>query len=166
MQKVYLIDAYNLLFRLAKSRAALKTQRHEFIERLNEFIASLGLNVTLIFDGADPFSKHHAREHFDALEIIYTPKGLSADTFILEKLDASRRPENYVVVTNDRDLATSCKVRKAKHLTIEQFISLLQKKKKKPKTTSPPNTLKDSDRKISRLLQIFEKRLNEDTSIS
>ncbi len=161
--KHYLVDGYNLLFYKPKTRISLKEKRLEIITFLNDFIASLSINVTLVFDGSDPHSRHSFRHHFDALEIIYTTKGISADTYILEKLDASQHPEHYIVVTNDRDLATSCKVLRATILSIDQFLSFLLKKKQKhkKKTTVSRRILRDSDAEISRLLRIFEERLNE-----
>jgi predicted RNA-binding protein with PIN domain len=164
MQTHYLIDGYNLLFRLAKSRQALKTKRVQLIEKLNEMIGPLALNATIIFDSADTTTRHSSREHFDALEIVYTNKAMSADAYILEKLDASKYPEHFTVVTSDRDLAFSSKVLKAKTLSVEAFLSLLLKKKKaqKKKTSSSTRLLRDSDAEISRLLRIFEKRLSED----
>jgi predicted RNA-binding protein with PIN domain len=84
---------------------------------------------------------------------------LSADDYILEKVHASKHPERITVVTSDRDLAASCKALKAKILTVEAFLSFLFKKKERVgKKKERPRRMRDSDKEIARLLQIFEKR--------
>lgn len=161
---LYLIDGYNFLFRIAKSKSEFKTKRLHFIESLNDCILALNLNASVVFDSADPFARLPTRGHFDALEIIYTTKTLSADAYILEKVQASKHPERITVVTSDRDLAASCKALKAKTLSVEGFLSFLYKKKQSPKKKSASKTgksrlMRDSDAEIARLLRIFEKRL-------
>ena len=155
----YLIDGYNFLFRLAKSKADFKTKRLQFIETLNDLVSSLHLNATVVFDSADPSSRIPTRGHFDALEIIYTTKELSADAFILEKIQSTQHPERITVVTSDRELAASSKAYKAKTLSVEAFLTFLTKKKKKPRPTKM-RIMRDSDAEIERLLRIFEKRLD------
>lgn len=118
-----------------------------------------------MFDSADPSSRLPSRGHYDALEIIYTIKELSADAYILEKVHASKTPECITVVTSDRDLAAGCKALKAKTLSVEAFLTFLTKKEKvrKKKTASKASKrrfLRDSDAEIERLLRIFEKRLD------
>lgn len=159
----YLIDGYNVLFRLAKGRAAFKAKRLELIENLNDIAASLSLNLTVIFDSAHPYPGHPSLSHFDALEIVYTTQGLSADAFILEKVHSAKHPEHFTVVTNDKTLTASCKYLKAKTLSIDAFLAYLSKKQKvKRKTTkSSVRPFRDSDPEIARLLSIFEKRLFE-----
>lgn len=157
----YVIDGYNFLFRLAKERNAFKEKRDQFIEILNQEVSALSLNVIVVFDSSNPISRVPHRGHYDALEIIYTIKNLSADAFILEKIHAAKNPERITVVTSDRDLAASCKALKAKVLSIEAFVMLLKKRRiKKKKTSSKPRYLRDSDAEIARLLRIFEKRLD------
>lgn len=151
----YLIDGYNFLFRLARSRKTFQQKRLEFIEWLNDISYSLKLNITVVFDSAEHFA---SRGHFDALEIIYTKKDLSADAYIIEKIHASPHPERITVVTSDRELAAKSRAFKALPLTVEAFMALLNKKRTKTKKKSP-RPYRDSDPEIERLLRIFEKRL-------
>ena len=156
----YLIDGYNFLFRLAKSRSSLQAKRLEFIEKLESLVSSLHLNATVVFDSADPSARLPTRGHFDALEIVYTTRELSADAFSLEKIESAMHPERIIVVTSDRDLAASCKALNAKTLSVEAFVAFLTKKKKsEKKKTVRTRPSRDSDAEIDRLLKIFEKRL-------
>ncbi|MBS0605936.1 MAG: NYN domain-containing protein [Parachlamydiales bacterium] len=164
----YLIDGYNLLFRIAKPGRALEKKREALIAELNQVIADFKLKATVVFDGSHPGISHAMRHHFDALEIIYTYQNLSADEYIIEEVNSARRPEEIIVITSDRGLALTCKNLGAKTQTIEAFISSLKKKtvkkKKRQKESRPETAFKDSNAEINRLLEIFEKKLNEDVS--
>ncbi len=162
----YLIDGYNLLFRIAKPGSALEKKRESLIVELNRVISDFKLKVIVVFDGSHPGLSHVMRHHFDALEIIYTYQNLSADEYIIEEVHSTRRPEEILVITSDRGLSQTCKNLGAKTQSIETFISSLKKKnfrkKKKQKETASEASFKDSSAEITRLLAIFEKKLKED----
>ena len=159
----YLVDGYNLLFRLSKTRLELKQKRIQQICALNDAVSVCSLNVTLVFDGSDDSIPYPARQHFDALSIYYTTKGLSADDFILHTIKTAQHPDHFTVVTNDRDLATNCKVYAEKIMPLEKFLTILLKKKTKQDKKAQPveRAFKDTDREIARLLAIFERRTSE-----
>jgi uncharacterized protein len=158
----YLIDGYNLLFRLAKGHAPFTAKRQHIIEKLNERAAQFSLHLIVVFDSSDPQARFPSRGHFDALEIIYTTKNLSADAWILEKLYSSKHPEQFSVITDDRDLKFSAKTLGAQSMSVEAFLGLLAKKKKvQKKKTAAKRVLRDTDAHMARLLRIFEERLNE-----
>ena len=160
----YLVDAYNLLFRTLKKRGSLEKIRQTLIEELNEVISKLNLHVTLVFDGAEEHLPLPTRGHYDAIELVYTPKNQTADEYIYEEVSLARIPSQMTVVTSDRELSRRCHEHRAKTLTINEFLQLLSKKKAKKKraTISPHRAFRDSDPEIARLLQIFEKKLFED----
>jgi uncharacterized protein len=161
----YFIDGYNLLFRLLGDPRPLQKNRQHIIALINESISKLKLNVTVVFDGARKGESENTRGHFDAIEVVYTSKTLSADEYILEEVQSSSRPSQEMIVTSDRDLARRCKNLGAKTQSIEGFIAWIEKKQKKSKAKkneSVQKAFKDSDSNVSRLLAIFEKRLSED----
>jgi len=161
----YFIDGYNLLFRLLGDPRPLQKNRQQIIASINERIAELKLNVTLVFDGSRQGESEGTRGHYDALEIIYTSKTTSADDYILDEIQSSARASQETVVTSDMDLARRCKSLGAKTQTIEGFLAWIAKKKKKiksRKTQSVQKAFKDTDRNIARLLELFEKKLLEE----
>jgi predicted RNA-binding protein with PIN domain len=159
----YLVDAYNLLFRSLKKRGPLENTRQKLISELNEVVSQLNMQVTLVFDGADEHLPHSTRGHFDALQIVYTPKSKTADEYISEEVAISKAPASITVVTNDRELAHRCKAYRAKIQTIDQFLAFLMKKKAKKKklSSNSAKAFRDSDPEIARLLTIFEKKVLE-----
>jgi len=162
----YLIDGYNLLFRLLKSKGSLEKARQELISELNDLVSELRLNVTLVFDGAQEHLLPLSRGHYDAIEIIYTHKEQSADEYILDHLDHVRSPAQFTIVTNDRELKGKSHQLGAQVLTLDGFLGFLQKKKtkKKKRETRRGVQFRESEAEFTRLLLAFEKKLLEDES--
>lgn len=163
----YLIDGYNLLFRLLKKKGSLEKVRQELITELNDLVSELKMQVTLVFDGAQEHLLPLSRGHYDALEIIYTHKEQTADEFILEYLNLARSPGQFTIVTNDRELSGKSHQLGAKILNIDAFVNALQKKKKKKKVreSNPEIHFRDSTPEIARLLIVFEKKLLEEMDL-
>jgi predicted RNA-binding protein with PIN domain len=158
----YLIDAYNLMFCSLKKKGTLRERRQLLIEELNETISQSNLHVTLVFDGAEDSFPHSGRGHFDHVELVYTPKGKTADEYITEEIASSRLPGHITVVTNDRELAGRCRNYRAKTLTPGVFLTLMTKKKEKKKksqSVQPARSFQESSAEFKRLLLIFEKKL-------
>jgi len=87
------------------------------------------------------------------LEIIYSPQGQCADKHIVEKLQWVKTPKVFTVVTSDAGLARECKELGALVLSVEEFLSFIEKKKKGTTTEA-----KESPQEIERLRAIFEER--------
>lgn len=154
----YLVDAYNLLFRSGKKKGSLEKERQSLIQQLNEVISQLHIHVTLVFDGAGERISLPTRGHFDAIEIIYTTKGQTADEYISDEIYHAKKPSQRTIVTNDRELAARCRNFRAKTMSLDEFLQLLLKKKKKKKPSKTLHSFRDSNPEIERLLKIFEKK--------
>lgn len=157
----YYVDAYNLLFKVSKTKKTLEKDRQIFLQILNEKMAQLKWSVTLVFDGAEGVRGEVSRHHFKDLEIIYTSKGLSADDYILQEVTASTRPHDETVVTSDRELAGRCRQLGAHTLTIRNFLDVLSSKEQKSRQKGSEKSFRDSDAHFARLLKIFEEKLKE-----
>lgn len=156
----YFVDGYNLLFRVTTEKMPLQKKR----EILLSILASFHLNLTVVFDSDQIKHGLHDRSHWQDLEIVYTEKGQSADAYILQEIGLSNAPQRETVITSDKQLATHCNHRGAKTQTIEAFLEKMAKRKAKM-SSRPSPTFKDSDREIARLLNIFESRLKDTTTM-
>ena len=158
----YLIDGYNLFFKIQQNVLPLQKKRDTFLEDLDVEIAALRINATLVFDShqehADIFP---SSMQMQALEVVFSPKHLSADGYILELL--SWDSHQTTLVTSDRELSLKATHLGAQTTTIEEFIALiLRRRAKLEKTEESKPELRESDAHLKRLLKIFEKRLSED----
>lgn len=155
----YLVDGYNLLFRVLQQKAPLEQTRRVLIEELNATISSLNFHVTLVFDGAKGSPPPTLKTHFKAIALIYTTEGQSADDHILEEISLSRHPAEITVVTNDRELREKSRRLGTETLTIDAFLSRLMQRLSKKKSNRPLPAFRESERELKRLLAIFEKRM-------
>lgn len=142
----YFIDGYNLLFRSPAETKTLEDARKQMID----FLVDAKFSLTLVFDGKRPDLPH--RMHKGALEIIYTSKGQSADSYILEALSLVKNPRVHTVITSDKNLASSCQHIGAYTQSIDSFLAILQKSRAVTPIEKP---FKDSSSQFSRLLKIF-----------
>ncbi len=160
---LYLIDGYNLLFKLFHNEKNIQTQRNLVIEFLKEKASISRLNIHLIFDA------HHQEEivahttSIDRLKVVYTPKSQTADEYILEKIFLSKTPTQITVITSDNSLAFQAKQMKAQAKSIDEFLDLLSQQKLPQKEDTQKDFI-DTKYNIQRLLKIFEDKLknNED----
>lgn len=152
----YWIDGYNLLFRISKDYQAMKGNERKLLVAINEAMHRRHFQATVVFDGREKDPPEALRKNLDALAIIYTPYNQTADDYILQNFSP-----NDTIVSSDRELTGKARQRGAQTLSVEQFVTRLLKKKKKP---SPEKTLQETDFQLQRLLKIFEDRLNEGDS--
>lgn len=143
----YIIDGYNLLFRMFNSEADLKTQRLQFIEDINHKACTACLNISIVFDAAFQVGQS-TRSHFNHIEILFTSIGESADDFILNMLQLNPLPKRETVVTSDNRLAWHARRLGAKTQSVEAFSMWLAKayqknlhRKKEKKAVEKPSIL-------------------------
>ncbi|KKL61946.1 MAG: hypothetical protein KR126chlam4_00285 [Candidatus Anoxychlamydiales bacterium] len=160
---LYLIDGYNLLFKFFHSEKNIQTQRNLVIQLLQEKASLLKLNFHLIFDA------HHQEEivahksDINRLKVIYTPKGQTADDYILERVFLSKTPSQLTIVTSDNSLAFQAKNMLAQTKSIADFIDFLNEKEIQSTREKEKNKEEfiDTKHNIQRLLKIFEDKLED-----
>jgi len=155
----YYIDGYNLIFSLVDSSRPLAQQREKIIRFLQKEFGSLGWKGIIVFDGSHKRGEESGLGYASPLEIAYTPKGQTADEYILEKLEWGKKIALMTVVSNDRGLTRQARSLGAKTESNEAFAGRLKRRKakKKEKVIEPRETQKN----IDRLLKIFEDKLKE-----
>ena len=161
----YFIDGYNFLFQLYEEIDPLRKKRDEVIEILQEKLRYLKLNITIVFDS------HYAQGNFFptrfdhlSLEIIYTPSGQTADSYILEALSWKKNRNQETVITSDKQLGKLIQELGVKVEPIEVFIPWILKKELQHHRKEYKHTLQESPREFKRLLEAFEKNFKNEES--
>lgn len=140
------------------STKPFSTQRQEIIHYLQKQFGSLKLSGMLVFDGFHRSDEESGRGYESPLEIVFTPKGLNADSFILEKITLTQNRKDIRVVTNDAGLTRQAKTLGAIVLKNQAFIDYLKAKKK----TEPEKNIVESPKNKERLQKIFENRSDDE----
>lgn len=157
----YLIDGYNFLFRIKSPKGkSLEQRRESLIHLLSEELFPLKGKVAVIFDSSEQMRDFPQWGLSKNLEVIYAPRGSSADTYIIELAEQTKNPDTLTIVTSDQGLAKQCRQIGTKTLSIEDFLAFVAKKKQK-KGAGKPN-YKESQKELERLRKIFEERLSDD----
>jgi len=135
---LYLIDGYNLMFRVLGAGDVLKEQRERLIHDLKLKIERVAIKTMLVFD-----SQHRMGEesftHMPALDILFTAEGQTADDFILDWIQKQKDPAHITVVTSDKRLSSSVRRRGAKTESTEEFMAWLTKRfRNKLRKKAPP----------------------------
>lgn len=125
----YYIDGYNLLFRLMHTGENLQSLRENVIQEINKKAALTHLNVSIVFDAPLKLGEGN-RSHYDAIEILYTSEGETADEFLITCLKNSPQPHKETIVTSDKKLALRARHKSAHTVSVEEFIDLLNRRYK------------------------------------
>lgn len=157
----YLIDGYNLLFFQDESKSTLHSQRQNIVRLLQKEFSHLGLEGIVVFDGSHQADEQSGLSYKSPLIIAYSPKGQTADRYILEKLESAKVPSDVTVVTNDKSLASQVRALGAHTSNLKMFYSQLERKHNK-KSVDEKKPSQISKRELERLAKIFEQRLNEE----
>lgn len=171
----YLIDGYNLLFRILRAQGSedLKYERERLVTKLGNKLKVTRIDAALIFDS---YHQIGPRERFfqAGLDVHYTDQKQTADDYILEWLRIVKRPQDYTVVTSDRSLARLAAGKGARIQTAEAFKSMLEriytKKQHAPMLEKPlPSVVNLSPTHIETLEEryerIFEEKLKKESSV-
>ena len=114
----YLIDANNLAGKLDLLDEADFDQK--LIKIIKEYIRRYNKKITLVFEGRDPMGDKVAEGN---LTIIYSPRDdyyKNADVKIIELIRITEKPEQLVVITDDREILEAaeqagCQIKKASY---------------------------------------------------
>lgn len=109
----------------------------------------------LVFDGFHKSNEESGRGYESPLEVVFTPKGQNADSFILEKASLSQNKKDIRIVTNDTGLTRQAKTLGAIVQTNHDFMQYLGSKKKPKEEKNVSESVKNKER----LQKIFEDRL-------
>lgn len=163
----YLIDGYNLLFRLSEGKPSLQSQRQTIIRSLQKEFSLLSLEGTIIFDGSHRREEQSGLSYRSPLVIAYSPSGETADQYILEKIETAATPSQITVVTDDRSLASQARSLGAQTNSLSAFLAQLKKKhakrRKNGEELHAQRPFKETEKEFARLLKAFEERLNDKT---
>lgn len=155
----YLIDAYNLFFKLEEEILPLQEKREAFIALLDAEGEGMKHQLSLVFDSHQKSAEDFAsKKILKNVDVIFSPKNLSADQYLLELIEWEAK--NTILVTSDKSLA-----KKASHLgaqvqSVEAFVAQIIRQRKKGQSKGKIDQ-KENPKQLERYLEIFTKRLDE-----
>lgn len=127
-----IIDGYNVIHADGQLKGVAKRDlqeaRRQLVGRLMRYLEQKNLQITLVFDG------HGGMTDVDIeipgrLQVLFSSAGQSADEVILEILETSSNPRQYIVVTSDMaDIGRSARAMGVDIIASKSFLSRIRRK--------------------------------------
>lgn len=152
----YIIDGYNLFFKVRNEVSPLHKCRENFLQDFVFKLKTANMHATFVFDSHYKYAGvFPSLSTLETVSIVFSPKNLSADCYILEKF--KWKSHLFTLVTSDRKLSLQARSLGAQTTSVENFIALLSKRYKKKQADNEVPLVRESKANLQRLLQIFEK---------
>jgi predicted RNA-binding protein with PIN domain len=120
-----LVDGYNVS-KFAWPELPIPEQRRRLIDALAELAARTGVEVQVVFDGAEqpepPFTMTRARS---PVRVRFSPPDVEADDVLIELVEQHPLPRPVMVATNDRRVQAAVRERGANVISTPQLLGLL-----------------------------------------
>lgn len=125
MNPHYIIDGYNVIYRLEKFRhalsAGLEPARNELISLVRSYHAGKKINATIVFDGDEVGFIDQSTQPLHWLRVIYSKYPAKADPIIKQLIQKSSNKKDVVLVSADNDLAQCARQEHAQVLSPDEF---------------------------------------------
>jgi predicted RNA-binding protein with PIN domain len=156
MQRI-IVDGYNVIYadvRLKRTaRNDLRKARRELIRLLAQYLERKSLQVTVVFDGRGGLTDVDV-EIPGKLQVLYSCAGQTADELIIEILQSSSNPRQYIVATSDMaDIGRSANAMGAEVLDARAFLARIEAKTPKSEYESGDETVEDVDYWLERFTE-------------
>ncbi|OGS21791.1 MAG: hypothetical protein A2252_06595 [Elusimicrobia bacterium RIFOXYA2_FULL_39_19] len=126
----YIIDGYNVVKQIPEYMDIKLKDGREGLINILKYQRPQGNTrnkATIVFDGkGDDFLFSITKITGDNIDVMFS-QNESADDHIQRMVKRSSKPGDIVVVTDDRDLRSSCKIHGAQLLYVKEFIKPKQK---------------------------------------
>lgn len=126
-----LVDGHNLIGRLPAISLQDPDDEEKLVRLLRSYRARTGKAITVVFDPGSTFSLSQGRRS-GGIEVVFAPHGSSADRVIVRRVQRSRDPRGWLVVTSDRDLAQEVAQRGARVRGADEFAEELDSPEEMP----------------------------------
>lgn len=137
----YLIDGHNLIGRLSGVSLSDPDDEAQLIQRLRAHLAGIGKKGEVVFDRGLPGGAHRWSTRLLAVRFAPSPK--TADEVILERLRRLPDPQNWTVVTSDREVAEQARRRGARVLPSEAFARGMSRPASEPEAKQTGSSSED-----------------------
>ena len=118
----YWFDGNNLIGQSVATARREPKKQESFLALLSHYTTSRGGRFTVFFDGDDPGVGRPPR----GVRVRFSAP-LSTDDAILNNIKGVRNPEEIIVVTNDRALASRCRTCGVKAMDWRQFTRKMER---------------------------------------
>ena len=167
MRKMFILDGYNVIYRIpeltAKLKESLEEARRALAVRMADWKRSrVNADVIIVFDGRDSVFPDSSRMNVCGIKCVYTATKETADDRIISMVRLSEEPSRITVISDDNQIRNSSRAHGAR---IEYSAFFETAGRKKSKTAERPDKAFDA-RKNRSVTDYYEGYLRSKGKIS
>jgi len=136
VKKLYLFDGYNVINKIPELKLFFPKELQQARESLINYIASRrsclgpGCEIMIAFDARKGNYDLSRLQTVKGLSLRFAEPGQDADDLIISEVRNRHQDHNITVVTDDNRIGNNVRVYHAVLLSVSQFLSLVNKRKK------------------------------------
>ncbi len=155
MVKHFLIDGYNLAYKLYTVKNNLQQVRDKVQRLVSNYAMRKKCQATIVFDGKWNLD---TVEHYSNVTVVFTTSGEIADTRIKKIIDETPNKSSLCVVSSDREILRYAQVSRTQTMRSEEFLFDL---KTDATSNSKKLTKSRSNKGIKKEVEVREHKPNE-----
>ncbi len=121
---MYLIDGHNLIGQLDDISLDDPNDEAKLVQKLIGFSARMKKKCVVIFDQG--ITGGRSRMSTGTVEVIFASARSNADKVMIERIKDAKNVDEWVVVSNDREVLEAARLRKMKVLKSKDFAPMLK----------------------------------------
>ena len=122
---IYLIDGHNLIGKLPDIQLSDPDDEQKLVKRLNDWCLIDGRRKIKVFFDAGEFGGLGDMLSRPAVRVQFSRVGQTADTVIVQYLQSIKNPQEFTLVTSDREIIYAARKRRVGYILSEEFAVLL-----------------------------------------
>ncbi|NDJ62926.1 MAG: NYN domain-containing protein [Chloroflexi bacterium] len=120
----YLIDGHNLIGQLPDISLADPNDEAKLVQKLMGFTARTQRRCVVVFDAG--ITGGRSRMSTRMVEVVFAPRGTSADHIMLQRIADARDTQYWVVVSSDREVLSAARRRRMRAVRSTDFVGMMR----------------------------------------
>jgi predicted RNA-binding protein with PIN domain len=136
MKQLYLFDGYNVINKIPELKPFFPKDLPQAREALTDYIAARrsrlcpGSEVKIVFDARKGNPDLVRQQTIKGLKLLFAEPGQEADDLIISEVRHKHQSQNIMVITDDNRIGNNIRIYQATWLSVNQYVSLVNKVKK------------------------------------
>ena len=119
----YIVDAYNLIGYMHGISLSDRDKESQLQRFIISRIGDSRDHIVLVFDGKRVEQSFQRKEVQGAVTSIFTPYGITADQYMIKKIQQAPEKSKWVIVSSDREIRLAAKHKRLLSWTSDEFLA-------------------------------------------
>ena len=152
---IYLIDGHNLIAQMPGITLGDPNDEAHLVLRLRSWAAvDKKRKIVLIFDKGMPAGKSKNLSTPN-IQVRFAPHKTTADRLLIQRINRTKNPREFILVTGDRMIIAAAQARKMPHTTSKKFVADMKVDKRPPPPSREVDNPKVSKNDVDEWLTLF-----------